>query len=115
MMKNKWGNYSLKDGKVQKSYVREYSSKSPRLQLKEEKLVYKPTQPRPGEISPKILEDAWVINLRNTDESIREEDVGEAHQQGRQGIQESDQGRCETEEGSPKVKTSKRKRKREET
>lgn len=34
-MKNKWENYALKDGKVQSSYIREYSSRSPKRQARE--------------------------------------------------------------------------------
>jgi len=124
-MKNKWSNYALKDGKVQSSYIREYSSRSPKRQAreascrnrllqsgekqpeaeKEVELVYRePTHYRVN-VDPIILNDAWVVNLRKQDESSREEDVGEAHQQGRQGIQSSDQGRCEAEERSDEIKT----------
>jgi hypothetical protein len=35
-MKNKWGNYSLKDGKVQGSYIREYSCLSPKKQIQKD-------------------------------------------------------------------------------
>jgi hypothetical protein len=34
-MKNKWRNYALKDGKVQSSYIREYSSRSPKRKAHE--------------------------------------------------------------------------------
>jgi len=34
-MKNKWGNYSLKDGKIKSSYIREYSSRSPKWEANE--------------------------------------------------------------------------------
>lgn len=79
-MKNKWSKYALKDGKIQSSYLREYSSRSPKRERREAsgrnsllqsgekqaeeevKLVYRPpVHPIP---QLKILEDAWVINLK---------------------------------------------------
>lgn len=87
-MKNKWRNYALKDGKVKSSYIREYSNRkkirktgeasksdcnvqSGQEQSKaqeEIELVYRePTHYR-VDINPLILNDAWVINLRGSDE-----------------------------------------------
>jgi hypothetical protein len=171
-MKNKWENYALKDGKVRESYIKEYSSRSPKRQAREASgrdriLESREEQPKAEEeieqlerlplplclqeiVEEKVkwyqnmtgvsteekhkessdsegqtrsftpghqtVENERITNsLRGKDESIREKDVGETHQQGRQGIQGSDQRRCEAEEGSPKVKTRKRKPKREET
>lgn len=103
-MKNKWSNYALKDGKVKSSYIREYSNRkkvwktreasncnsneqSGQEQAKEEvELIYKPT-------------------IKESNENIREENTIETHQEGRQGIQESNQGRCKTKKRNSKVKS----------
>lgn len=77
-MKNKWENYSLKDGKVQSSYVREYSSLSPRKRL---------------------------IKQKELHESIRKEEPAETHQQGQQRIQKSAERRSEAEKGNHEIKT----------
>lgn len=84
-MKNKWSNYALKTGKVQSSYIREYCSRSPKRKAREAgsshsiqqsreeqeevKFVYREAIPKP-DINPKILEDAYVINLREINEDI---------------------------------------------
>lgn len=84
-MKNKWSNYALKIGKVQNSYIREYSNRSPKREARE------------ASRRDSILE-SWEsqeeVNTGDKNESSREENVSQAHQEGRQGIQESDQ-RCE--------------------
>jgi hypothetical protein len=88
-MLNKWRNYALKDGKVKKSYIREYSNRSKkwkaaeagssnsvqqsRLQQEEEvKLIYRePTDPPSHyrlNVNNLILNDAWVINLRKAED-----------------------------------------------
>lgn len=122
-MKNKWRNYALKDGKVQSSYIREYCNRSPKRQAskasrrhsvlesrqeqskKEIELVYKKPDNFQLKAHPSILTDSWVINLRKDDESIGKENPPETHQEGRQGIQISDQGRCEAKEGNSEIKT----------
>lgn len=81
-MKNKWKNYALKDGKIQNSYIREYSSRSPNRQAREAssrnsllksrqdqnkeevKLVYREPNHYKVIQNPQILNDAWVINLK---------------------------------------------------
>lgn len=82
-MKNKWSKYALKDGKIQSSYLREYSSRSPKREAREAscrnrllqsgekqeeevKLVYRPPVQYEPKINPTILNDAWVINLKGT-------------------------------------------------
>lgn len=116
-MKNKWRNYALKDGKVKESYIREYSNRSKSRKAaeasssnslqqsgqeqEEVNLVFREPPYYKTGVNPIILNDAWVVNLRKTDESSREEDPSETHQEGRQGIQSSDQGRCEAEETNP--------------
>ncbi|MFI0477767.1 MAG: hypothetical protein ACH349_01390 [Candidatus Rhabdochlamydia sp.] len=123
-MKNKWSKYALKDGKVKSSYIREYSNRkkirktgeasnsneqSWEKQAQEEiKLIYKPPMNILPDINSRILQDAWVINLKETNENIREENPIETHQEGRQRVQSSDQGRCEVEEGNTKIKTRKK-------
>jgi hypothetical protein len=42
-----------------------------------------------------------VVNLRKSDESSREEEPSETYQEGRQGVQSSDQGRCKAQETNP--------------
>lgn len=45
-----------------------------------------------------VLLTEEVIYTGEENESVREKDVGKTHQEGRQRIQGTDQGRCETEE-----------------
>jgi hypothetical protein len=113
-MKDKWRNYALKDGKVKESYIREYSNRSKsrkaseasrgnstqqsRQEQEEVKLVFRDPCSYKVAIDPIVLNDAWVVNLRKTDESSREEEPSETHQEGRQGVQSSDQRRCEAQE-----------------
>lgn len=68
----------LRDGKVQESYIREYSSESPRKRL---------------------------IKTRESNESIREKEFAEAHKQGQQRIQKSVKGRPEAKERDHEIKT----------
>lgn len=85
-MKNKWSKYALKDGKIQSSYIREYSSRSPKREAREAscrnrllqsgekqeeevKLVYRPPVQYEPKINPTILNDAWVINLKGTEDA----------------------------------------------
>lgn len=86
-MKNKWSNYALKDGKVQSSYQREYSNRSPKREArkasgrdslqqseqeqkpqKEVELVYREPTHYQVKVDPIILTDAWIVNLRGQDE-----------------------------------------------
>ena len=118
-MKNKWSNYALKDGKIKQSYLREHKngdgarraskasycdslqqSREKQEEVKEIELVFREPPHFKINVNPIILNDAWVINLRNQDESVREENVGETHQQRRQGIQIADKGRSETQESN---------------
>ena len=106
-MKHKWRNYALKTGKIQSSYIREYSNRK------------KIRKTREASDSDRILE-SWpkqaeeVINLtgKEENESIREEDVGKTHQERRQGIQIADKGRCQIEENNT-CKTQGKKMKKE--
>jgi hypothetical protein len=113
-MINKWRNYALKDGKVKESYIREYSNRSKSRKAaeasrcnsfqqsgkeqEEVKLVFRSPPYYKEPVNTVILNDAWVVSLRETNESSRKEDPSETYKEGRQGIQESDQRRCETEE-----------------
>ena len=97
-MLNKWRNYTLKDGKVKSSYQREYCNR---------KKVRKTGEASSGnshEQSRKIQTKEEVVY-----ESVREEKPLEAHQEGYEGIQKPDQGRCAAEETSPKVKAGEKK------
>jgi hypothetical protein len=127
-MKNKWENYCLKDGKVQNSYIREYSSLSPKKQIHKD--YYGKTNSRtdekkepedsprrgvaecslPGEqldsngqagsatSSVQTVENT-TRNVRGENESIGKEISVKTHQQGQQGIQEPAEGRPEAQEG----------------
>lgn len=132
-MKNKWENYALKDGKVKESYIREYSSRSPRRQLREGAINSRADKgsesqdcsrgivaecpvsrtqhecPRQtGSVTPSDppSENERITNsLRGKDETSREEEPVETYQQGQQGIQEPAEGRPEAEEGNHEVQT----------
>jgi len=73
-MKDKWRNYALKDGKIQESYIRKYSNRSPKREAREASrrdcLLQSGEEPEEYQITtrPMILNDAWVINLRMKDE-----------------------------------------------
>lgn len=91
-MKNKWSNYALKDGKVKTSYIREYSNRkkvwktgetgyrncfqqSGEKQAEEEvKLVYQEPSQFRVKVDPIILNDAWVVNLRNKENKLYQKD-----------------------------------------
>ena len=132
-MKNKWENYCLKDGKVQSSYIREYSSLSPRkrryldgkIDSRTRERVESENSPRgivaechlprtqpdytgqTGSVETAVSEVKIPENpsIRGQDETIREENPVEAHQQGQQGIQEPAEGRSEAQEGDSKIQT----------
>lgn len=79
-MKNKWSKYALKEGKIQSSYIREYFNRkkvrktaeasssdinvASGQEQEEIKLIYKPPTDEQVRAAPKILNDAWVINLK---------------------------------------------------
>lgn len=126
-MKNKWGNYSLKDGKVQGSYIREYSCLSPKKQIQKDhygKANSRTEERDQPEDSPRrIMAECYLpgtqsdssgqagslaspipsaenttSNLRGENEIVREKDSVEAYQQGQQGIQEPAERRPEAQE-----------------
>jgi len=79
------------------------------------KLVYIEPVDYPKNIDPVILNESWVINLKEYYESDREEDPLETYQEGRQGISSANQGRCEAEEGHSKNKNREKKMKEKVT
>ena len=136
-MKNKWENYCLKDGKVQNSYVREYSSLSPKKQIQKDH--YGKANSRTGErdqpedsprrimaechlpgtqsdsngqagsLAPSVPSaENTTSNLRGENEIVREKDSVETHQQGQQGIQEPAERRPEAQEGDNEIQTIQR-------
>jgi len=132
-MKNKWSKYALKDGKIQSSYIREYSNRKkirktreasnrdslqqsgqeqPKAQ-EEVKLVQRGPEYYRVDVNPIILNDAWVVNLRGNNEASREENPSETHQEGRPRVQGPDQRRCEAQETNPKIKSGEEKVKKE--
>lgn len=125
-------NYAPKDRKVEKSDLGEYCDRSKCGTTTEASSgdCFQQSREEQEEVNPVLSldlqeikktdiewydncvqpKDSFVINPRSEDESIREEDVGKTHQEGRQGIQESDQRRCETEETSIKIQGEKMKK-----
>ena len=106
-MKSGWEKYASEKRYVQKGYFRKYSdggsgrkaceaSRCDRIQQsrKEQEKVETDIQSY-GRV---VLLTEEVIYTGDQNESVREEDVGETHQEGRQGVPQSDQGRCETQE-----------------
>ncbi len=99
-------------------------SRQEQEEIKEVKLIYKPPTTHKVGVNSAILNEAWVVNLRKQDgpvgitkewvdnlkikgredEIIREENPLETHQEGRQGIQSPDQGRCEAQERDCQIK-----------
>jgi hypothetical protein len=106
-MKNKWRNYALKDGKVQSSYIREYSNRKKIRKAGEASSGNSHEQSRQEQ--PKTQEEIGVNN-----ESIREEEPLETYQEGRQGVSQSNQGRCETQETNNQIQTGKEEMKEKE-
>lgn len=128
-MKNKWSNYALKDGKVQSSYIREYSNRKKIRKageagncdsnVKSGKKQEEVEQFKIG-LAPMITNDEWVFRLRSTEnqhkdnnESIRKENTSETYKEGRQGISLSDQGRCEAEERYNEIQNGEEEMKKE--
>ncbi len=92
-MKDLWSKYALKDGKVKSSYIREYSNRSPKRETRKASGSYSILQGREvqKEIKcPELFQEAWVIDIRPKDESIREENVSEGHQEERHKVEEID-------------------------
>ena len=96
-MKNKWSNYALKDGKIQSSYIREYCNRKKIRKAREASNCNSNEQS--WEKQSKAKEKGEI------NENIREENTSKAYKEGRQGIQESDQRRCEIEERNHEIQT----------
>jgi len=94
-MKDKWRNYALKDGKIESCYKRERQNRDGTRKAAEASCGNSLKQ------SGQEQEEVKVSQSRKIDESSREKEPSETHQEGRQGIQSSDQGRCEAEEANP--------------
>lgn len=97
-MKNKWSNYALKDGKVKESYLREHIGRDKKRKTAKASSSNSPEQSREKQ------EEVKVSQLKVNNEASRKEEPSEAYKEGRQGIQISDQGRCETEETNHEIK-----------
>ena len=121
-MKNSWEKYLRKKRIGSKGYLRKYPNDILQQSRKEQKEEVKEYSCRQGHqfnaeeathslcgglacpkcpVSKRMghIEKETVIIIKETqNENVREEDVGKTPQERRQGIQESDQGRCETEE-----------------
>lgn len=107
-MKNKWRNYALKDGKVQSSYIREYSNRKKVRKAGEASNCNSNEQSRQEQ--SKAQEEEIEVN----NESIRKENPLETYQEGRQGVSESNKRRCETQETNNQIKTGEEEMKEKE-
>jgi hypothetical protein len=96
-MKDKWRNYAFEDGKIKSCYIREHRNRKTLRSAREAVDCHSNVQS--GQEQPKIQEKIGIEN-----ESERKKDSLETHQEGRQGIQISDQGRCEAEETNHELK-----------
>jgi hypothetical protein len=101
-MKNKWSHYALKDGKIQSSYIREYSNR---------KKVWKEREPSNCDSNEQGGKEQTKEEIGITHESIGKEKPVETHQQGQQRIQEPVEGRSETEERNIKTNVGEEKMK----
>jgi len=117
-MKKGWDRYATKKRYIQKGYLRKYRNGNPSWKTPETSCSNSVQQSRQsqkeevvelsgisGQLEDPLMEYGRVVLLTEDvvyigkeNESHREENTPEAHQEGRQGIQESDQGRCEIEE-----------------
>ncbi len=130
-MKNGWDKYASQKRIFQKGYFRKYRNRSQSGKTAEASSSNSVQQSREGQKEDELIRaiiSSTQVNFANIEckddeeflenliqslekqaqiikdglsESSRKEDVGQTHQEGRQGIQESDQGRCETEEANP--------------
>lgn len=95
-MKDKWGNYAIKTGKVESSYKREYCNRKKVRKAPEASDCNSTKQNRKGkeEIETSIqlygkcvLLTEDVIYIGDQNEIVRKENPVETHQQGQQGVQ----------------------------
>lgn len=75
-MKNKWRNYALKDGKISESYLRQHKDRDGTWKAAET-----------GYCDSYVKSRKKQEKIRIENESIREKNFIETHQQGQQGIQ----------------------------
>lgn len=122
-MKDKWRNYALSPGKIKENYQSKYIDRSKSRKVpkpgncnsivqggkEQEEIIYL-ERPEIPEAFKEIIDEEikWYgkivclteqfIFIGEKDESVREKHVVETYQEGRQGVQSSDQGRCEAQE-----------------
>lgn len=104
-MKNGWDIYATKKRLKQKGYFRKCKNRGSSRETSKASCCNCIQQSREvkEEVDQSYGKVVWLtgeeefIYIGEENESSREEDVSETHQEGRQRIQESDQGRCETE------------------
>ena len=104
-MKNAMRNYAFKNRKIKESYLRKHCDGGSGRKAREASCCDSLQQSWKEQKEVTIQSYVKVVLLTkdiiytgDDNESLRKEDVGQTHQEGRQGIQESDQRRCETEE-----------------
>jgi predicted adenine nucleotide alpha hydrolase (AANH) superfamily ATPase len=85
-MKNKWEKYSSMPRMQSKGYLRKMAI------CRRKELI------ETGYCNCLFCRQKKQKEIEENNESIREKCIGEAHQEGRQGIQGADQGRCAVEE-----------------
>ena len=109
-MKSGWEKYASEKRYIQKGYFRKHSDGGSGRKAREASRCDSVQQSRKEQekietaiqlYGKVVLLTEPVIYTGEENESIREEDVGQTHQEGRQRVQESDQRRCETQETNP--------------
>ncbi len=92
-MKNKWGNYAIKEGKVKQSYLRERIGRDKKRKAAKASSSNCLIQ---GRKEQEKVEDK--------DETSREKEPSETYQEGQQGIQKSVERGCSVEETNHEIK-----------
>lgn len=94
-MKDKWGNYAIKSGKVKSCYQREYCNRSKKRKAAEASHCNSYVQSR--EIQPETQKEI------GTHEIFRKEKPSETHFEGQQGIQAAAERRSEAEKADYQI------------
>ncbi len=90
-MKKGWDRYAIEKRYIKKGYLRKYRNGNPSWKT--------PEASGSNSIQQSRQKQEEIITITGQQhESIGEENSIKTHQEGRQGVQGSDQGRCETEE-----------------
>lgn len=110
-------NYAIKTRKLEKNDLKKHKNRDCQREAREASRCNSLFQSGEGKeeveakiaMTPLITNDEWIFRTRSTDESLREKDPLETHQEGRQGVPCPDKGRCETQESNHEIKTGEEK------